>query len=82
MWVGVEDGRVCQKMWVGRERLWVTGKQREAKGPGAAAKVCAGSVGQSTWQGKHTGELCKQQEARKKPPASSGAVLGRNMVAL
>lgn len=71
-------------MWIGggRERLRVTGKQRGAEGPGAMAKVCAGSVGQSIWRSKHTGELCKQQEAGKKPPASSGAVLGRNMVAL
>lgn len=84
MQAGVDDGRVYPKNvgWDRRERLWVTGKQRGAEGPGAVAKVCAGSVRQSTWRGKHTGELCKQQEARKKPPASSGAVLGRNMVAL
>jgi len=37
---------------------------------------------QSAWRGEHTGELCKQQEARKKPPASSGALLGRNTAAL
>lgn len=37
---------------------------------------------QSAQRGEHTGELCKQQEARKKPPASSGAKLGRNTAAL
>lgn len=42
----------------------------------------AGCAEQSAQQGEHIGERCKQQEARKKPPASSGAMLGRNMVAL
>lgn len=60
----------------------MTGKQGGAEHPRAAARVCAGSAGQSAWWGEHTGELCKQQEARKKRPASSGAMLGRNMVAL
>lgn len=60
----------------------MTGKQGGAEHPKAVARVRAGSAGQSAQWGEHVSELCKQQEAQKKPPASSGAMLGRNMVAL
>lgn len=60
----------------------MTGKQEGTECPKAVARVRAGSAGQSAQRGEHIGELCKQQEARKKPPASSGAMLGRNTVAL
>ena len=60
----------------------VAGKQGGAERPRAVARVRGGSAGQSARPGERISELCKQQEARKKPPASSGAMLGRNMVAL
>ena len=63
-------------------RLMVTGKQWGAESLRAVARARAGNAGQSAWRGEHSSELCKQQEARKKPPASSGAMLGRNTVAL